>query len=99
MFIEQAADQTRSRAVKRRILCLMFALAALAGCSRQPAHDAEQISAPRVVGSLPTEDPTSGMWQQAPEYSATLLKQDVTEPMLTEPGVDRVKVRALHNGE
>lgn len=99
MDIVKAEDWMRSSQVKTRFLCTAIALVWIAGCSRQPAHDAEQIAAPRVVGNLPTEDPASGVWQRAPEYSATLLKQDVTEPMLTEPGVDRVKVRALHNGE
>jgi DMSO reductase family type II enzyme heme b subunit len=81
------------------MICVLIALAALTGCSRQPAHVTDQIAATMVRGSLPFEDPASNLWQQAPEYSATLLKQDVTEPMLTEAGVDRVNVRALHNGE
>lgn len=85
--------------MKTRIISILCALVALASCSRKPAGDTEQIVAPRVQGALPLEDPASALWRQAPEYSATLLKQDVTEPMLTEPGVDRVNVRALHNGE
>jgi hypothetical protein len=85
--------------VKSRIIGILCVLVALSGCSRKPAGDVTQISAPFVQGSLPYEDPTSGLWQQAPEFPATLLRQDVTEPMLTEPGVDLVKVRALHNGE
>lgn len=85
--------------MERRIPCILIALAALAGCSRQPAHVTDQITATLVKGGLPFEDPSSNLWQQAPECSAPLLKQDVTEPMLTEAGVDRVNVRALHNGE
>lgn len=85
--------------MKTRIIGILCALVALSSCSRKPAGDTEQVVALRVQGALPLEDPASALWRQAPEYSATLLKQDVTEPMLTEPGVDRVGVRALHNGE
>jgi DMSO reductase family type II enzyme heme b subunit len=85
--------------VKTRIIGIIIALLAFAACSRQPAPVATEISVPLVRGALPAEAPDSGLWNQAPEFTATLLKQDITEPMLTEPGVDRVRVRALHNGE
>lgn len=71
----------------------------LAACSSQPQQDREQVAAAFTSAALPFEDPASGLWSQAPEHPATLLPQDITEPMLLEPGVPQVKVRALHNGE
>lgn len=85
--------------MSRRFALFLFALAILAGCTRQPAQDPEQIAAKFTAGPLPFEDPASKLWQQAPEHPARLLPQNLTEPMLTEPGVDIVKVRAVHNGE
>ncbi|MGH7339101.1 MAG: ethylbenzene dehydrogenase-related protein, partial [Candidatus Rokuibacteriota bacterium] len=52
-----------------------------------------------VGGGLPTEDPLSALWDRAPEHPAALAPQDIVEPKLGEPGVDRVDVRALHNGD
>lgn len=85
--------------MKNKALGIIITLLALSGCSRQPAHVESEIQGQSVRGALPTEDPGASLWNQAPEFSATLLKQDVTEPMLTETGVDQVRVRALHNGE
>lgn len=77
----------------------VLVLAALAGaCSRGPVVDTTQVSAARVSGSLPIEDPAAAAWQSAPEYPAALMMQDVTEPRLTKPGVGVVRVRALHDG-
>jgi hypothetical protein len=76
-----------------------LAVVALAGCSREPAQDLEQIPAKRVTAPLPFDDPTSALWRQAAEHPVKLLKQDLTEPMLKEPGVELVKVRALHDGQ
>jgi len=82
----------------RKFAVLIVLLVALAGCSREPAVDAEMIPAKRVAAPLPFDDPASGLWQQAVEHPVKLLKQDLTEPMLKEPGVEFVKVRALHDG-
>jgi DMSO reductase family type II enzyme heme b subunit len=83
----------------RRFAFLLLVLAILAACTRQPVQDPEQISAKFTTEALPFEDPASKLWQPAPEHPAQLGPQVFTEPMLTEPGVDTVKVRALHNGE
>lgn len=82
-----------------RLTILLLAPIALTGCARQPVQDHEQVAAKFVLTPLPFEDPASNLWQQATEHPARLLKQDITEPMLTEPGVELVKVRALHNRE
>jgi DMSO reductase family type II enzyme heme b subunit len=83
----------------RRWTLIAILAATLAACSSQPKQDPEQVAAAFTSAPLPFEDPASGLWSQAPEHPAALLKQDITEPMLIEPGVNLVKVRALHNGE
>jgi len=83
----------------RKVAVLALLLGALAGCRGESAQDLEQIPAKRVAAPLPFDDPASGLWQQAVEHPVKLLKQDLTEPMLKEPGVELVKVRALHDGE
>ncbi|MBI3047079.1 MAG: hypothetical protein HYY76_02100 [Acidobacteria bacterium] len=69
------------------------------GCRRGPAIDTTQVTAIAVSGALPSEDPLSALWDRAPEHPAALVPQDIVEPKLAVPGVTRVDVRALHNGE
>ncbi len=87
--------------MRRNISAVIFALAvALAGaCRRGPAIDTTQVTAVAVTGSLPAEDPLAAVWDRAPEHPAALVPQDIVEPKLVEPGVARINVRALHNGE
>jgi hypothetical protein len=60
--------------------------------------DTQQVLAGRVGGELPREDPDSPLWSKVAEHPAKLMVQDVTEPKLMEPGVELMRVRALHNG-
>lgn len=83
----------------RGFAILVLLLTAVAGCARQPAQDPEQVAARFVAEALPFDDPASKLWQQAAEHPTPLLMQNLTEPMLAEPGVELVKVRALHNGQ
>jgi DMSO reductase family type II enzyme heme b subunit len=84
----------------RKTVCLvpLAVLGAAAACSRQPVIDARQVTAVRATGTLPVDDPSSRLWDAAPEHPAALMVQDVTEPRLIEPGVPLVRVRALHDG-
>jgi ethylbenzene dehydrogenase len=77
-----------------RKLCFVV----LAGCAQQvaPPPSPHEVRA-RLVRALPLE-PDHPAWATAPEHVARLLVQDVTEPKLTVPGVDKVAVRALHDG-
>jgi hypothetical protein len=59
----------------------------------------EQVNAVFTSHALPFEDPSSGLWSRAPEHPAALMQQIFAEPMLGEPGVELVKVRAIHNGD
>lgn len=85
--------------MNKRLVILAFVVVTLAACTRQPAQNQELVAAQFVTEELPAEDPASKLWQQAPEHHAHMLPQNFTEPMLTEPGVELVRVRALHNGE
>ncbi len=78
---------------------LVVAVALLAlSCGRRPAVDTAQVSARRIQAALPARDPDSAIWRDAPEHPARLMVQDVTEPRLTTPGVELVRVRAVHDG-
>jgi DMSO reductase family type II enzyme heme b subunit len=86
----------------RKLGCITLALLALlafGSCTRQAPQNLEQVVAPFTAAPLPFEDPRSKLWNDAPEHPGALFTQEITEPMLTEPGVGLVKVRALHNGE
>jgi hypothetical protein len=82
----------------RRLVGVLIIAGAAASCARGPVVDAQQVSALRVQGPLPAEDPASPVWDRAPEHPAALMVQDVTEPRLTKPGVGLVRVRAVHDG-
>ena len=78
-------------------LCVALALAvALAGCRPTPPPPVNEVVALRV-GSLPM-DPGDAAWQQAPEYAAALVPQDLVEPRLLTPSTPQVRVRALTSG-
>lgn len=87
-------DSTMSR---RLALALV---AAAAACRRTPTlQRLDHVRIKRVTEGLPKRDPGSSAWDDATEYEASLVPQNVTAPMLQRPGVSRVKVRALHDGE
>lgn len=95
--------------VSARLLCgaiLLFATAALHGCGRADREaapvgirlPATDLRIARVSGTLPVDDPASTAWGQAREVVVQLLPQDVVEPRLMNPGVERLNLRALHDG-
>jgi ethylbenzene dehydrogenase len=77
---------------------MVFAAAFAACCSRGPVVDTQQITAVRAAGALPVDDADAAAWASAPQFPATLMVQDVTEPRLEKPGVGLVQVQALHDG-
>lgn len=81
---------------KMKKILLISLLVLLAGCGG-PIIDTQQVPAKYISGALPTEDPNSSLWNDAPEHPAKMMVQDVTEPKLIDPGVTLLKVRALHN--
>jgi DMSO reductase family type II enzyme heme b subunit len=60
-----------------------------------------QPPVPNVVAiaseKIPT-DPTDAAWDDAPEYVAKLLLQDLVEPRLMKPSTPSVRVRAISDG-
>ena len=73
-------------------------VAVVTGCGPRAAVDTTQVLG-KLVATLPAQDVDGAAWRGAPEYPAKLMVQDVTEPRLTTPGVELVRVRALHDGK
>lgn len=67
-------------------------------CSRRAPERLDHVRAVRTQGTLPRHDPVSPLWNDAPEFEATLAPQNVVAPMLQQPSVTKVRVRALHDG-
>jgi hypothetical protein len=74
---------------------LMVIVAATAACQSAPAATPEVVAI--RVAALP-DDAGDRVWQQAPEYIAKLLLQDLVEPRLMQPSTAEVRVRALTDG-
>ncbi|HZR82511.1 MAG TPA: ethylbenzene dehydrogenase-related protein [Candidatus Binatia bacterium] len=75
-----------------------LALVLLVGC-RGEANREAPTEVVAVHRSAVTTDPTAAAWQDAPEYRATLLLQDMVEPRLLAPSTPEVKVRAITDGQ
>jgi DMSO reductase family type II enzyme heme b subunit len=82
----------------RRLIVLIASILVMAACGRAPVVNTAEVRAIRSSGDLPALDPQSRLWDAVPEHPARLMVQDVAEPRLTQPGVDLVKVRAMHDG-
>jgi DMSO reductase family type II enzyme heme b subunit len=82
-----------------RRLAIALVAAAAAACKRTPTlQELDHVRAKRSTGPLPKSDPASALWDTTSEFSTALAPQNVTPPMIQQPGVSRVKVRALHDG-
>jgi Ethylbenzene dehydrogenase len=66
-----------------------------AGCKKTPVPATEVIAVP--VAQLPA-GPADGAWDNAPEYVAKLIPQDLVEPRLAQPSTPEVRVQAMTNG-
>ena len=82
----------------RRAAAAAVVLLALSSCAREPAVDTTRVSARRMQAPLPAQDPDAPVWRDQPEHPARLMVQDLTEPRLSTPGVELVRVRAVHDG-
>jgi len=90
---------TKNVDVSRRFaLGLFSAVAAACGRTPRPLQILDHVLAKRSSGALPKRAPASPLWDETSEYSTPLAQQNVTAPMLQQPGVTRVKARALHDG-
>jgi hypothetical protein len=66
-----------------------------AACSRGPKTANEVLAVQSA--QLPAA-PTDSAWDDAPEYAAKLIPQDLVEPRLLNASTPEVRVRALSNG-
>jgi hypothetical protein len=83
------------RTLRARLLPLAGAL--LLG-SAAVVHAQASLTATRVAGSGPIEDPLARLWQHARPVKVAMLPQTVTVPHKADPAVKELTVRALHNG-
>ncbi len=83
----------------RRKMLAGAAVAAAVACKRTPALQVlDHVRVHRVEGALPRDDPGASTWDFASEHEGSLAPQNIVAPMLQQPSVNRVKVRALHDG-
>jgi DMSO reductase family type II enzyme heme b subunit len=85
--------------IQQHLLAMAAAATAallITGC-RQPT----EVPPPNVIvissDKLP-DDPADDAWNQAPEYTARLVLQDLVEPRLMAPSTSSVRVRAVTDG-
>lgn len=80
--------------LRRKWLPVLVALLSAAGpaCRRGPARSTEVVAVP--ADRIPL-DPADAAWNEAPEYTARLLLQDLVEPRLMKPSTPEVRVRAV----
>jgi len=81
--------------VRALTYCLIAAPLFFGACGRNIPYTNEVVAIP--AQKLPLE-PADSAWQQAPEYAAKLLPQDLVEPRLMKPSTPEVLVRSLTNG-
>lgn len=74
---------------------LFILLVAVAGCSREPKLSNEVVALPSAA--LPAS-PDDSAWNNALEYRAKMLPQDLVEPRLLAASTPDVAVRALTDG-
>lgn len=77
------------------LVCSLLILAAGEACRKGPTAGTEVVAVP--VASLPS-DPGDPIWEGVPEYTASLLLQDVVDPRLMKASTQQVRVRAVSDG-
>lgn len=90
------ASTRRTASALALAVVLALVASALAGCRPVAPPPVNEVVAMRAA-RLPI-DPADAAWQQAPEYLAALVPQDMVEPKLVTPSTPEVRVRALVSG-
>lgn len=80
-----------------RRLVPLFVLA-LVSCGDRGCGAPDHVIAPLVTGELPRTDPFDLAWEEASDFEAALLPQNITTPHHTGTPITSVRVRALHDG-
>lgn len=83
------------RNVKQMIFLALLLSLVSAGCKKTPVESTEVLAVP--VAQLPS-GPGDRAWDNAPEYLAKLIPQDLVEPRLTQASTPEVRVQAVTNG-
>lgn len=67
--------------------------------SAAPQWDASEISIPssRVEGSIDVRNVESNVWDAATQVAVPVTNQNMVAPMLTEPSVDTMYVKSIHD--
>jgi hypothetical protein len=76
-------------------LIVLLVLLVAAGCKKAVVPATEVIAVP--AAQLPAS-PTDAAWDNAPEYLAKLIPQDLVEPRLAQASTPEVRVQAMTNG-
>ena len=80
----------------RPIVTVLVMTVLVAGACRRAAPRSNEVVAVAASGVL--ADPGDPVWQDAPEYAAKLLPQDLVEPRLMNASTAEVLVRAVTGG-
>jgi hypothetical protein len=81
----------------RMLITTAAALLIASGC--RPVVQAPLPSVVAITSATIPDNPSDPVWNQAPEYVAKLLLQDLVEPRLMEPSTPNVRVRAMTDRE
>lgn len=84
----------------RLLLILLLGVAAALTLLKVPVAGSQGITivATRITGDLPVDDPASLLWWRATAVNVPLSAQNVARPLMLNPSIRSVTVRALHNG-
>ena len=86
-----------NRSILTAVSTVLLAVVALAGCRQQAAVPIGNVI---VVSTDKLPDDADDLaWEQASEYSAKLILQDLVEPRLLAVSTDQLRVRALTDGQ
>jgi hypothetical protein len=75
-----------------------LALLALLAAPRAEVAQAAGAEVVAVRRAAVPNTPDDAAWRDVPVYTAALILQDMVEPRLLEPGIDKVNVRAITDG-
>ncbi len=83
------------REIKHTLFFALLLSLVATGCKKAPVESTEVIAVPVV--QLPS-GPSDQAWENAPEYLAKLIPQDLVEPRLAKASTPEVRVQAVTNG-
>ena len=90
----------RGRTTVYGLVLALFAVALLVTIGRGSLVSAAQIDLTSVYvdAELPIGDPSSSLWDSAPEVEVPLSGQNITAPFNINTSIDTIRTKSLHNG-